>query len=117
VWVRANLSLVPGKSQFGGEDLAGLLYLVIVLVVLFLPVLLGRRSSPPGRPDSDSEDGWGKGPSQPPRIPPDAPRGGLPLRDAEPARVRLRNRDRHTNRTPARDRRPAREPDRTPVRT
>jgi hypothetical protein len=107
---------MPGRFQLGGVDLAGLLYLVIVLLLVFLPVLLGRGSSPPEGPDSDSDDGWGKGPGQP-RIPPNAPRGGMPLPDADPARMRLRNHDRLTDHTPARDRRPAREPDRRPVRT
>lgn len=108
---------MPGKSQSGGVDLAGLLYLAIVLVVMFVPMLLGRRRSPPAGPDSDSGEGWGGGPSQP-RIPPDPPRGGgVPLRDAEPARVRLRGHDRLMDRTPARERRPAPEPDRKPVRT
>jgi hypothetical protein len=89
---------------------------VIVLLVAFLPVLLGRGSSPPDGTDSDSEGDWGNGPRQPP-SPPDPPRGGMPLPDAEPARVRLRDHDRLTDLMPARDRRPAREPARGPVRT
>jgi len=108
--------MMPGNAQLGGVDLAGLLYLTIVLAVLFLPVLLGRRGSPPRRPDSDSDDGWDNGPPEPPGIPPPAPRGGIPLRDAAPARVRLRNHDRLRDRIPARDRRPARAPDREPAR-
>jgi hypothetical protein len=107
---------VPGSGQLGGVDFAGLLYLAIVLAVLFLPVLLGRRGSPPRRPDADAGDSWGKGPPGPPGIPPDAPRGGVPLRDATPARVRLRNHDRLRDRLPTRDRRPVREPDREPAR-
>jgi hypothetical protein len=107
---------MPGNAQLGGVDLAGLLYLAIVLTVLFLPVLLGRRSPPPRPPDSDSDDGWGKSPPWPPGIAPDPPRGGLPLGDAEPARVRLRSHDRLRDRIPARDRRPAREPGREPAR-
>jgi len=107
---------MPGNAQRGGVDLAGLLYLAIVLAVLFLPLLLGRRSTPPRGPDSGSDDGWGKDPPQPPGIPPDAPRGGIPLGDAEPARVRLRDHRRLRDRIPARDRRPAREPEREPAR-
>jgi len=111
------LSGMPGKSQSGGVDLGGLLYLTIVLVVMFVPILLGRRRSPPGGPDSDAGEGWGRGPSRP-RVPPDLPGGGgVPLRDAEPARVRLRGHDRLMDRRPARDRRSAPEPDRKPVRT
>jgi hypothetical protein len=113
---RATFWLMPGSAQLGGVNLAGLLYLAIVLAVLFLPLLLGRRSSPPRRPDSDSDDGWGKGPPRPPGIAPHAPRGGIPLRDAEPARIRLRSHDRLRDRIPARDRRPAQEPDREPAR-
>jgi hypothetical protein len=113
---RATFSLVPGNAQIGGVDLAGLLYLAIVLAVLFLPVLLGRSSSPPRAPDSDSDDGWGKDPPQPPGIRPDARRGGIPLGDADPAPVRLRDHRRLRDRIPARDRRPAREPQREPAR-
>jgi hypothetical protein len=108
---------MPGKSQSGGVDIAGVVYLGVVLLLMFLPMILGwRRNSPPGGPDSDSEDGWGRGPSEP-RLPPDAPRGGIPLRDAEPARVRLRGHDRLMDRAPARDRRSAPEPARKPVRS
>jgi hypothetical protein len=88
---------------------------VIVLVVAFFPLLL-FRGSPPERPPSDQDDGWGNGPSRPPPIPPDASPGGMPPRDAEPARVRLRSRDRLANHVPVRARRPAREPDRKPAR-
>ena len=97
--------LMPGNAQHGGVDLAGLLYLAIVLAVLFLPVLLGRGSSPPPGPDSESDDGWGKDPPQPPGFSPSAPSGGIPLADAEPARVRLRGHGRLRDRIPARDRR------------
>jgi hypothetical protein len=44
------------------------------------------------------------------------PGGGLPLPDAEPARVRLRDHRPLRERLPARERRPAREPERRPVR-
>jgi hypothetical protein len=112
----ATFSLMPGNAQHGGVDLAGLLYLAIVLAVLFLPVLLGRGSAPPRRPDSESDGGWGKDPPQPPGFSPSAPSDGIPLADAEPARVRLRSHGRLRDRIPARDRRPAREPDREPAR-
>jgi hypothetical protein len=107
---------MPGNAQHGGVDLAGLLYLAIVLAVLFLPVLLGRGSAPPRGPDSESDGGWGKDPPQPPGFSPSAPRDGIPLADAEPARVRLRSHGRLRERIPARDRRPAREPDHDPAR-
>src|ERR1700729_1335315 len=104
---------MPAKSQSGGVDIAGLVYLGVVLLLMFLPMILGRRNSPPGGPDADSEDGWGRGPSPPPR-PPDAPRGGIPLPDAEPARVRLRGHERLRDRAPAHERRRAPEPARKP---
>jgi hypothetical protein len=107
---------MPGKSQIGGVDLFGLAYLVGVLFVAFLPMLLGRGGSPPGQSDSDSDDGWGRGP-EPPSGPPIRPRGGIPLEDAEPSRIRLRGHDRLTDLLPARDRRPARETERRRVRT
>jgi hypothetical protein len=99
---------------------AGILYLVCVLAVALLPVLIGRRNSPPGPSDSDSDEGGGRGPRRPPRKP-TPPRGGLPLDDAQPARVRLRDHSRLADRLPSRGRRPAREPvparhpDRTPL--
>ncbi|MEA2196664.1 MAG: hypothetical protein QOJ25_715 [Solirubrobacteraceae bacterium] len=65
-------------------------------------------------PKGGSDDGPGsdrRGPAAPPRL----PGGGLPLPDAEPARVRLRDHRRLADLTPPRDRRPAREPVREPV--
>ena len=64
----------------------------------------------------DSDDGWGHGPPRPPTQPSDAPRGGLPLPDAEPALIRLRDHRRLGDMLPRRERRPAREPARDPVR-
>ncbi|HEY1568852.1 MAG TPA: hypothetical protein VGF68_17625, partial [Solirubrobacteraceae bacterium] len=48
---------------------------------------------------------------------PKPPRGGIPLADAVPARVRLREHGRLSERLPSRQRRPSREPARRPVRT
>jgi hypothetical protein len=107
---------MSGRSGDAGVNLVGLVYLGCILLVLFLPVLLGRGGSPPGPPDSDSDDGWGNGPWRPPDRP-EPPRGGIPLDDAEPARVRLRDHSRLMDLLPARERRAAREPGRTPVRT
>jgi hypothetical protein len=67
-------------------------------------------------PDGGSDDGPGndrRGPGIAPRL----PGGGLPLPDAEPARVRLRDHRRLADLTPPRERRPAREPVRQPVRS
>ncbi|MGA2013244.1 MAG: hypothetical protein ABSH51_22280 [Solirubrobacteraceae bacterium] len=91
-----------------------LIGLVGVAVLLF-PAL---KDNPirPERPDSDDNDGWGRGPRRPPSKP-EPPRGGIPLPDAVPARVRLREHGRLGERLPGRERRPIREPARTPSRT
>jgi hypothetical protein len=86
------------------------------VAVLMLPALRDGPDSPPRPSDSGSDEGWGRGPRQPPK-PPDPPRGGIPLPDAEPAGVRLRDHERLPDRLPARERRPTREPERRPVRT
>jgi hypothetical protein len=114
--IGANVLSVPGKSDIGGVNLPGLLALMITLVVVFLPVLLSRGGSPPGQAGPDSEDGWGNGPRQPPQ-PPVAPQGGVPLNDAEPPQVRLRDHGRLADHLPTRDRRATREPERSPERT
>ena len=84
---------------------------------LLIPAL--RSGDRPPRTDHGSDDGWG---NQPPPNPPqpDRPGPGLPLPDALPARVRLRDHERLGDRLPRRERRPAREPapapERRPVR-
>jgi hypothetical protein len=91
----------------------GLIYLVLVLAIAFVPILLGRRGRRPG-PDSDSDDGWGRGP-EPPPTPPTPPRGGIPLADADQASVRLRGHAARAFERPVRRRGPA-TPARTPAR-
>lgn len=66
------------------------------------------------RSDGEGEDGWGRGPEVPPTRP-KPPRGGIPLPDAQPATVRLREPGRLADHLPRRERRPAREPERSPV--
>ncbi len=84
------------------------------VAVLLIPAL--RRGSDPRPPgDQGSDDGWGKGPRRPPTRP-SPPRGGIPLADAQQARIRLREPGRLADHRPAHQRRPAREPERTPVR-
>jgi hypothetical protein len=109
---------MPSKSQ-GGIDLAGLLYLCIVFSMLFIPVFFGGGPyKPPGSDSEGGEDGGGGGGKRRPQPRPSRPSGGLPLPDAEPARVRLRDHVRLTEKLPRRVRRPAREPEpeRVPVR-
>ena len=96
--------------MIAGMHLLGLL----CAAALILPALRGGPDLPPGG-GRDSDDGWGHGPPRRPG-PADPPRGGLPLPDAEPARVRLRDHQRLSELLPRRERRPAREPAREPVR-
>ena len=86
------------------------------VAVLMIPALRDGPDPPPQSSDGGSDDGWGNYPRRP-RSPRDVPGGGLPLPDAEPAGIRLRDHRRLTDKLPARDRRPVREPDRRPVRT
>lgn len=85
------------------------------VAVLMIPALKDNEVMPDHRSDGEGEDGWGRGPAAPP-APPKPPRGGLPLPDAVPARVRLREHGRLGERLPARERRPSREPQRQPAR-
>ena len=93
----------------------------LAVIMAIAGVMLARRlfsphwRRPPGPADSDGGGGGGggSGPREP-TVPPGAPRGGIPLPDADQSRERLRDHDRRRRRrlTP---RRPAREPDRSPV--
>jgi hypothetical protein len=82
--------------------------------LLIIPALRDTPSRPVRPPDSD--DGWGHGPRRPP-LSPRPPKGGIPLPDADQARVRLRDHGRLADGVPKRDRRPSREPERKPART
>jgi hypothetical protein len=88
----------------------------LCVAVLLLPALREDPGTAGGGQLDEGEDGWGRGPRTPP-TPPAPPRGGLPLPDAVPAAVRLREAGRLGERLPSRERRPAREPARPPVRT
>ena len=127
-WIRvASLPLVPALviAGFVGVGEIGLLpdrvvrttlmLLVFFIIpsVVFVPALLYHRpgSSPPDAPDDDG--GGGPGPEPPPARP-TAPRGGVPLPDAEPSRRRVRDHNRVVFGGP-RLRRPAREPQRPPT--
>jgi hypothetical protein len=124
---------MPKASHLGGVDLFALLSaealragsregaaagfggLFAFAATLFVAALIGLFVSSPGPSDSDSNEGGG-GPSPQPRIPPETPTGDLPLDDAEPAAVRLRDARRVAQRLPGRQRRRAREPSPRPVR-
>jgi hypothetical protein len=98
--------------MIAGMHLLGL----VCAAVLIIPALRDSPDFPPRRPDGGSDDGWGRGPEGPPK-PPAPPKGGIPLPDAVPAHVRLRDHRKLPELLPGRERRPSREPDRTPVRT
>lgn len=87
---------------------------MICVAVLMLPALRDTPDSPWGS-EGGSDDGGGHGPRRPPQKP-EPPRGGIPLPDAMPARFRLRDHRRLADHLPRRERRPAREPERQPVR-
>lgn len=116
--------LVPFIS-FAGAVVAGatghreVLQPLVLVTVLVAPTLLPRNvlypPPPPPSSDADDDDGGGRGPDKPPRTP-EGPRGGLPLPDADPARVRIRDHRRPAP-TRFRARRPAHAPERAPVRT
>lgn len=108
----ATLFATPGMKH--GVQVPGLMSIVTGLLILFFPLLLlsRRGGSKPGPSDPDPGDGWGKGPDPPDEPQPSGPRGGIPLEDASQARVRLRGKGRLSDVLPARQRRPAREPDR-----
>ena len=85
------------------------------VAVLMIPALRDTPTPPKPRREGEGDGGWGRGPTPPPTRP-EPPRGGIPLPDAVPAAVRLREPGRLGERRPARVRRPAREPARTPQR-
>jgi len=96
--------------MIAGMHLLGL----VVAAALILPALRDRPDIPPGS-EGGSDGGGGRGPSHP-LAPPTGPGGGLPLPDAAPARVRLRDHRTLADHLPRPERRPAREPEREPVR-
>jgi hypothetical protein len=93
---------------------------LVLLTVALAPALLPRRilypnSDPPPSGSDGRDDDGGHGPPRQP-TPPGGPRGGIPLPDADQARVRLRGHGRPALTRP-RPRRAAGEPERSPART
>jgi hypothetical protein len=107
---------MSGEAQLmlmiAGVHLLGL----ACVAILMIPALRDGDAPPPSSSDHGSDDGWGRRPKPPPERP-EPPSGGLPLPDAAPAHVRLRDHRRLSELLPARERRPAREPEREPVRS
>ena len=91
-----------------------LLGLIGVAVLMYMA--LRSDSGHRRQGDSGHDDGWGNEPRRPPE-PSDRPWGGIPLPDADPALVRLRDHRKLPDLLPGRERRPAREPERTPHHT
>jgi hypothetical protein len=97
--------------------IAGVHLLGLVCVVLLMYPALKENPAGPDFPNhGEGDDGWGRGTDEPP-LKPTPPRGGIPLPDALPARVRLREHGRLGERLQRPSRRPAREPDRRPAPT
>jgi hypothetical protein len=120
--VARSSKLVYGATLFsapaakGGTHLPEYLSFAFMVVLTLLPLLLYRSGgSKPGPPNSEGDDGWGKGP-EPPPAPGGPPTGGIPLDSAIQSRTRLRGKGRLSDFRSPRVRRPAREPERTPVR-
>jgi hypothetical protein len=109
-------TLFATPSVKGGTDLPGIALVVFVVLVVVVGLVLGRHSRP-GPSEPNDGEGWGKGPRGPEPQGPERPRGGIPLDDATPARVRLRGEGRLADKIPTRIRRPAREPNRSPAPT
>jgi hypothetical protein len=107
---------MSGESQLvlwiAGVHLLGL----VCVAALLIPVFRDDQNASNQPPDQGSDEGWGNDRRRPPG-PSGVPPGGIPLPDAAPARVRLREPGRLADLLPRRGRRPAREPVRTPVRT
>jgi hypothetical protein len=105
---------MPEPSQFGGLNLPGLLAVILILAVVFAPVLFSHRGPAPEQDEGGPDDGGGPG-GPPPPSRPTPPPGGIPLDDAQPARVRLRSHERLADRGRTGERRRSREPERTPT--
>ena len=94
--------------------IAGLHTVALIFAFMLIIPALRDRPEPPRRPGGGSDGGGGR--RVPPYPQPPYGPGGLPLPDAEPARVRLREPGRLADQRPPRPRRPAREPERQPSR-
>ncbi len=114
----AAILIAFGELRVLPDNVAATMLLTVVFLTIpglaLIPALLYRKPGP-SADSSDDEGGGGHG-AGPPPAPPRRPRGGVPLLDADQARLRIRQHGRRLvgGRRP---RRPAREPERRPVRT
>jgi hypothetical protein len=106
---------MPEPSHLSGVNVPGLLSVVFILAIAFAPVLFGRRESPPEQDDGEAGGGGGPGGPPPPSRPTGPRPGGIPLDDAQPARVRLRAHERLVGGRRVGERRRSREPERAPA--
>lgn len=111
----ATLFSTPGMKS--GMHASAVMSLVAALLVVVVPVALYQLGrSKPSPPNPGGDDGWRKRPDPPPPPRPRPGGGGIPLDDAVQAKARLRGTGRLADHIGPRVRRPAREPERTPVR-
>lgn len=94
--------------------IAGVHLLGLGCVAFLLWPALQENSGGHDHRSEGEDEGWGRGPKVPP-TPPTPPRGGIPLPDAQPAGIRLREHGTLGERLPRRERRPVREPERQPA--
>ena len=94
--------------MIGGMHILGL----ICAAALILPALKDQPQPPP--PPGGGSDGGGGLRRTAPDMPV-KPHGGMPLPDAEQTRIRFREPGRLADRVPRPERRPTREPERSPV--
>jgi hypothetical protein len=109
----STVGSMPGPDQLSGFNLPKLIALLVILAVVFAPLVFCRGRGP-GSSDADLDAGGGGGPQPPPQPSAGSPRGGIPLEHWQPARARLRTHEQRGELKPARARRTAREPTRTP---
>ncbi|MGZ4351602.1 MAG: hypothetical protein ACXVRX_13870 [Solirubrobacteraceae bacterium] len=82
---------MPTAHQVGGINLPAAIGLGVMIIVFAASLLVGRYSAPPDAdPPDDDGRGGGGGSGPAPRGPEPTP-GGIPLDDADPALVRLRD--------------------------
>lgn len=106
------------SGRYQSLDMLAFVPIVLMPVIMLVSGFLFRdkRSGPEQHDGDDGEGGGGGGgrggPDRP--VAPQSPRGDIPLPDARPASYRLR--DHRAGRRPyVRERRPAREPRRAPL--
>jgi hypothetical protein len=87
----------------------------ICIGLLMIPVLRHDDDTGADQDSGGADDGWGNLPAKRPDSG-NRPGGGLPLPDAEPSRIRLRQPGRISEQLPGFERRPVREPERRPAR-